>query len=89
MANTIALNFNPRTHEGYDEDMELVKLCLCISIHVPTKGTTCKELKQYVHREISIHVPTKGTTMVIYCNGVIVEKFQSTYPRRVRLMCRP
>ena len=36
-------NFNPRTHEGYDDIWTFRDSMEVISIHVPTKGTTLRD----------------------------------------------
>ena len=78
------VDFNPRTHEGYDTILRRLPAVYVISIHVPTKGTTPSELFPLTAWAISIHVPTKGTTSPYVCNNIAFPLFQSTYPRRVR-----
>ena len=37
----IEYGFNPRPHEGDDDNIGAVAQCIKVSIHVPTRGTTC------------------------------------------------
>ena len=56
--------FNPRAHEGHDSHTSFTFILSLISIHVPTRGTTCyRDVTKCPERDISIHVPTRGTTM--------------------------
>ena len=56
-----------------------------ISIHAPTKGATLFPQKHSRIPLISIHAPTKGATLPL-CLKYKVREFQSTLPRRERLI---
>ena len=53
-----------------------------VSIHTPTKGVTAHTEYFLILREVSIHTPTKGVTQTAISKNM-VNKFQSTHPRRV------
>ena len=56
-------NFNPRTREGCDLDLDMDSLpTLTISIHAPVKGATYLGAGYQAGRWISIHAPVKGAT---------------------------
>ena len=55
-------HFNPRSHEGSDKDIYLLKRLYKISIHAPTKGATSNVSDMIEQGHISIHAPTKGAT---------------------------
>ena len=57
---------------------------LRISTHVPTRGTTNKELLSWLPFSISTHVPTRGTTINDMGNSLF-DIFQPTSPRGGRL----
>ena len=56
-----------------------------VSIHAPTQGATSKEIWDKLNDDVSIHAPTQGATQQRLINEQ-ESKFQSTHPRRVRLM---
>ena len=58
-----------------------------ISIHVPTWGTTFRQLFGYAAMTISIHVPTWGTTSVSSSFRSRDAIFQFTFPRGERRKC--
>ena len=58
---------------------------LAISIHAPAKGATKLLCMTVVFVEISIHAPAKGATIKIVGMEKL-QKFQSTLPRRERLL---
>ena len=58
-------SFNPRSHEGNDHDPAVFQKALCVSIHVPTRGTTFTPEELERTEKVSIHVPTRGTTKFI------------------------
>ena len=56
-------NFNPRSREGSDENLRLLKNFVCkISIHAPAKGATTNSANFTFIPRISIHAPAKGAT---------------------------
>ena len=56
-------HFNPRSHEGSDEEAAPADAVVTISIHAPTRGATpVGELMVFIDR-ISIHAPTRGATL--------------------------
>ena len=60
---------------------------LAISIHAPTKGATTVRIYDFFDIDISIHAPTKGATAT--ANSASKDlKFQSTLPRKERLLVR-
>ena len=59
-----------------------------ISIHTPTKGATLFTDGADRRISISIHTPTKGATQADTWLRKSLEKFQSTLPRRERLIMR-
>ena len=76
--------FNPRSHEGNDEDPIPAKANMeYVSIHVPTRGTTDAVPSLGRFRRVSIHVPTRGTTPS-NMTSVSYGRFQSTFPRGER-----
>ena len=76
--------FNPRSRVGNDEYMEFsISLISPISIHVPAWGTTHVPSIPRQVSVISIHVPAWGTTNRA-SNGLLLCKFQSTFPRGER-----
>ena len=57
------LYFNPRSHEGSDEDgSSLTAVTIGISIHAPTRGATAEGVRNTPYMGISIHAPTRGAT---------------------------
>ena len=80
----IVAYFNPRSREGSDEQSfpNLTEL-LTISIHAPAKGATGLFSLWKVDKIISIHAPAKGATINVAWSQLI-DKFQSTLPRRER-----
>ena len=55
-----------------------------VSIHAPTKGATIGLPVTYALLNVSIHAPTKGATNQCLTFQIIICRFQSTHPRRVR-----
>ena len=77
-------NFNPRTREGYDHSPSpSIHGSIRISIHVPAKGTTSRQVRPGVNGVFQSTYPRRvrqpGTWRI-----VLTSTFQSTYPRRVR-----
>ena len=62
------------------------KPVVIISIHAPAKGATCCFGGPCHITGISIHAPAKGATKLRNGDQDLYEKFQSTHPRRVRLV---
>ena len=56
------LYFNPHSHEGSDNDFEVFKKWMLISIHTPTRGVTQYRQASRGNCRISIHTPTRGVT---------------------------
>ena len=79
-------NFNPRSHEGSDQSYRSKKDEIVISIHAPTKGATEDGGENHPKAHISIHAPTKGATFRIPTIHFDIMLFQSTLPRRERLL---
>ena len=59
-----------------------------ISIRTPTKGATIKSPNSKLFFIISIHAPAKGATMERASISIWIPEFQSTLPRRERLLRR-
>ncbi len=79
------LHFNPRSREGSDIKFHHPSAPPSISIHAPAKGATLCRHDSLLVPLISIHAPAKGATahiLLLYCH----HKFQSTLPRRERLI---
>ena len=75
--------FNLRSHEGNDSHLLRRPERPCVSIHVPTRGTTETDPSKIKELAVSIHVPTRGTTCFnLY--GICAHEFQSTFPRGER-----
>ena len=55
-------NFNPRSHEGSDEEEQKFLYKGDISIHAPTRGATVDAMYTGANYDISIHAPTRGAT---------------------------
>ena len=77
-------NFNPRSREGSDSIIHILKDHFYISIHAPARGATNASAKKQTPLNISIHAPARGATesRVILQQGYTV--FQSTLPRGER-----
>ncbi len=76
--------FNPRTHEGCDRQLRLVRPR---TLHFnPRTHEGCDARQQLYKRgnRISIHAPTKGATLKHGRIKRLNTAFQSTHPRRVR-----
>ena len=57
-------NFNPRSHEGSDNQEQSRSRKHDISIHAPTRGATTSGFKEVDVTQISIHAPTRGATRI-------------------------
>ena len=57
------IDFNPRSHEGSDENHKNLLTFTHISIHAPTRGATKFVLIRLCCIKISIHAPTRGATV--------------------------
>ena len=73
-----------RTDDEEDCDLDLV-----ISIHAPAKGATWLHFLFCHKLVISIHAPAKGATRGRIEKFMSTKRFQSTHPRRVRLVGFP
>ena len=80
-----AKDFNPRSREGSDLSCSCKCFSMSISIHAPAKGATLFFRAFFCAYIISIHAPAKGATYVSQIQEYI-QKFQSTLPRRERLI---
>ena len=69
----------PRTAKGYEKIFK-------VSIHAPAKGATLPLLLYMGSRMVSIHAPAKGATTALQEQYIKIVKFQSTPPRRGRLV---
>ena len=68
------VNFNPRAHEGRDENaIKLKQQYPEISIHAPMRGATRNYKKIRTSQIISIHAPMRGATLkrIVIPNGAI------------------
>ena len=84
-AHKIARNFNPRSHERSDGDVNKIDCGgSVISIHAPTRGATVFRRAERNSCRISIHAPTRGAT-IPNIDIPDVAGFQSTLPREERL----
>ena len=88
MQKLIMFNFNPRSLVGNDRCPVQLLCDQCISIHVPSWGTTGSLFSKAYCSIISIHVPSWGTTIVA-APADQPERFQSTFPRGERLLTCP
>ena len=78
-------SFNPRSRKGNDDICySVLGICLCVSIHVPARGTTVVIGYSSASMKVSIHVPARGTTELIEPLATITT-FQSTFPQGERL----
>ena len=59
-------NFNPRSHERSDVDLDSISLDIAISIHAPTRGATKTDAETDQTDQISIHAPTRGATAILH-----------------------
>ena len=80
------VDFNPRSREGSDCGCSPTKSPACISIHAPAKGATPKISGFRNLYCISIHAPAKGATVQTSSAAADGIVFQSTLPRRERLV---
>ncbi len=79
--------FNPRSHEGSDFVKSGMYCEIAeVSIHAPTKGATFIDFCSEDGTIVSIHAPTKGATCFSAKGFPAVPQFQSTLPRRERLL---
>ena len=79
------MDFNPRSREGSDAELEKHADWVDISIHAPARGATRHMAEQTIYFSISIHAPARGATSVVDAFGVLTGEFQSTLPRGERL----
>ena len=80
-------NFNPRTREGCDTvAYPSPSVWLYFNPRTREGWDDFERLDKGGLGYISIHAPAKGATYMALSQGTITEKFQSTHPRRVRLM---
>ena len=56
------VNFNPRSHEGSDDESKDIVDIVKISIRAPTRGATAMALSDKRRKYISIRAPTRGAT---------------------------
>ena len=75
--------FNPRSHVGNDQFAIIVCICVVISIHVPTWGTTGLE---QTYTDISSFQSTfpRGERLLSEAKSLSCSIFQSTFPRGER-----
>ena len=76
-------NFNPRSREGSDSIIHILKDHFYISIHAPARGATNASAKKQTPLNISIHAPARGATND-RLNNQMYFPFQSTLPRGER-----
>uniref|UniRef100_Q3ARW6 Uncharacterized protein n=1 Tax=Chlorobium chlorochromatii (strain CaD3) TaxID=340177 RepID=Q3ARW6_CHLCH len=57
-----------------------------VSIHAPAKGATAQKLRLFYVERVSIHAPAKGATCFVIISNHLILPFQSTRPRRARLI---
>ena len=84
LCNLCLLCFNPRTHEGCDTVSRQLATYPVVSIHAPTRGATDAAVNGAKLTYVSIHAPTRGATHSMRIQ-TILQQFQSTHPRGVRL----
>ena len=77
----VSIHAPTRGATGHDA---LYVWCRLVSIHAPTRGATARLLCPRITGAVSIHAPTRGATTVCQFIGLL-DKFQSTHPRGVRL----
>ena len=61
-------DFNPRAHEGRDQNPEAVADGKVISIHAPMRGATAFTISADCSVYISIHAPMRGATANVQKN---------------------
>ena len=76
-------DFNPRSHERSDWNIDIQATFSSISIHAPTRGATQVDQRSRCRITISIHAPTRGAT-TRDPNVRYTQQFQSTLPREER-----
>ena len=74
------INFNPRSREGSDKQLELGQYIVKISIHAPARGATQFVPDKCVLFQISIHAPARGATT----NHVAIKDYQQDFNPRSR-----
>jgi len=57
------VSFNPRAHEGRDEQLHELRAAARVSIHAPTRGATRTRQLTFFDLYVSIHAPTRGATL--------------------------
>ena len=69
-------NFNPRSREGSDSIIHILKDHFYISIHAPARGATGCSKEQRYSLKISIHAPARGATTIYWvfvaCVGISI-----------------
>ncbi len=60
----LLIDFNPRSHEGSDAFLHILRTYPVISIHAPTRGATFRVVIKNPAVKISIHAPTRGATAI-------------------------
>ena len=69
------LDFNPRSREGSDWSIRIIRLFFGISIHAPARGATKANLTDAIGVIISIHAPARGATQVPTCSNPLLSNF--------------
>ena len=84
MYNEQAVNFNPRSHERSDRNLQLSFFPYSISIHAPTRGATVR--RSFLSEPIDDFNPRshERSDMQAVLMMVIKATFQSTLPREER-----
>ena len=84
---TVALlDFNPRSREGSDLSFSSSEMATLISIHAPAKGATPSGFVR-ICAAVNFNPRSRegSDTMLLIASNVLV-RFQSTLPRRERLL---
>ena len=80
------LYFNPRSHEGSDEDgSSLTAVTIGISIHAPTRGATVSAGISLSERRFQSTLP-QGERLMAEVKDAGLKLFQSTLPQGERLL---
>ena len=80
--------FNPHSHEGSDASFTIAfSFCVNFNPHSHEGSDGYCSNTAVISSSISIHTPTKGATDLMQ-SGTLLTIFQSTLPRRERLLLR-
>ena len=78
-------HFNPRSHEGSDQEPHNIYFQPCISIHAPTKGATVPIAYHFLFIYVFQSTLPRRERPISAIFEMSFDSFQSTLPREERL----